>query len=108
MSRRNRIKPQVKAVKAQIKAVQAILRRWDPIGVAPGKFAPADEYDAYAPQIVSQVMKGCSLAALAQELSMIRIREMGMAANPLGDRATALEILHALQPFGQQGASHRD
>jgi hypothetical protein len=34
---------------ADIRAVEAMLRRWDPIGVERGSMAPADEYDGYAP-----------------------------------------------------------
>src|SRR5439155_13174662 len=45
----------------RISAVQDILKRWDPIGVRPGEVAPADEYDGYAPHIVSMVAGGCSI-----------------------------------------------
>ena len=44
----------------QIRAVEAVLRRWDPIGVEPGISGPADEYDSYAPHIVSMVLGGAS------------------------------------------------
>ena len=47
------------AAMADIRIAESILRRWDPIGVEPGKFAPADEYDSYAPHIVSMVNSGC-------------------------------------------------
>lgn len=77
--------------------VQVILRHWDPICIAPGEFAPGDEYDDYGPQIVSRVMKGCSLEALTQYLSEIRTGVIGVEADPAGDRAIALEILEILR-----------
>ncbi len=43
---------------ARVREVQAILRRWDPIGVEPGKEAPADEYDTYAPVPPQNVSEG--------------------------------------------------
>ena len=41
----------------RVRAVEEILRRWDPIGVEAGKLAPLDEYDRYAPHIVSLVAR---------------------------------------------------
>jgi hypothetical protein len=38
---------------SEISVVADILRRWDPINVQPGTVGPADEYDSYAPHIVS-------------------------------------------------------
>ena len=40
-------------MKRALSRVEGILRRWDPIGVRPGELAPIDEYDSYAPHIVS-------------------------------------------------------
>lgn len=84
-------------VKIQIKTVQTILRSWDPIGIAPGSFAPADEYDSYAPQIVSRVLKGCTAEDLTDHLGYIRTQVIGLEANASQDRVTALEILNALR-----------
>jgi hypothetical protein len=38
----------------RISVVEEILRRWNPIG----QLVPADEYDGYAPHIVSMVAQG--------------------------------------------------
>ena len=75
----------------------AILRRWDPIGVRPGEFAPADEYDSYAPHIVSLVVGGCSIAQLSQHLEDLRIRTIGVEANGERDGETAAEIVRTLR-----------
>jgi hypothetical protein len=56
------------AAMQQIRTVEEILRRWDPIGVEPGIFAPPDEYDRYAPHIVSMVQNGCTIGELAAHL----------------------------------------
>ena len=77
--------------------VQDILRRWDPIGVRPGEIAPADEYDDYAPHIVSMVAGGCSMDDLCNHLSTIRVNIIGGEPNPGKDREIASEILVALR-----------
>lgn len=84
-------------VMAGVRCVQAILRRWDPIGVAPGEFGPADEYDGYAPHIVSMVSAGCSLEELVRHLGEIRTRTIGVEANAGHDRTIAEEILRDLR-----------
>ena len=58
-------KQQKKKAMKLVRRVQAILRRWDPIGIAPGEFGPADEYDEYAPHIVTMANQGCSVEQLA-------------------------------------------
>ncbi len=58
----------------RIALVQEILRGWDPISVDPGNFAPADEYDGYAPHIVSMVAQGCSIDELCRHLEVVRKR----------------------------------
>ena len=80
----------------QTRAVQAILRRWDPIGVEPGQVAPADEYDSYAPHIVSMVAHGCSIEQLSSHLERLRTETMGVGPNPQRDDDVADEILVAL------------
>jgi hypothetical protein len=77
--------------------VQEILRRWDPIGIAPGKFGPADEYDSYAPHIVSMVAQRCSLEELRLHLEVIRVKTIGVEPNPDRDREIAGEILEAIR-----------
>jgi len=81
----------------RISAVQDILKRWDPIGVRPGEVAPADEYDGYAPHIVSMVAGGCSIDDLCNHLSMIRVNTIGVEPNPGSDREIASEILVTLR-----------
>ena len=80
-----------------IHAVEAILRRWDPIGVRPGEFAPADEYASYAPHIVTIVIGGCSVAQLSQHLEHLRTHTIGVEANRKRDLRIAIDIVRALR-----------
>jgi len=66
---------------SSIHAVEAVLRAWDPIGAAPGEFAPADEYDSYAPHIVSILAGGGSVEELANHLEHIRTVTIGLPAD---------------------------
>ncbi len=77
--------------------VQSILRRWDPIGIQPGELGPADEYDNYAPHIVSLVSQGCSVQMLARHLEDLRTGPIGVEANPERDREIAKEIVEVLR-----------
>jgi hypothetical protein len=79
-----------------VNRVQVILRRWDPIGVQPGEVAPDDEYDSYAPHIVSLVVQGCSVALLARHLERLRTETIGLEANPEYDKEIANEIVETL------------
>lgn len=81
---------------AQIEAVQRILRRWDPIGVRPGIEAPVDEYDGYAPHIVSLVVHGCSVDELSNHLGGIHNKAMGLKGSDKHDNEIASEIIDAL------------
>lgn len=65
-------KMQKKRAAEQVQAVQSILREWDPMGLAPRAMAPADEYDAYAPAIVSLISKGATLVELTDHLDGLR------------------------------------
>jgi hypothetical protein len=90
------------AVMADVRLVQAILRRWDPINVEPGVVAPADEYDSYAPHIVSMVKGGCTAEVLGTHLEHLASETMGLGpSNPLS-RADSLkfaaEIVVTLRP----------
>jgi hypothetical protein len=73
----------------RISVVEEILRRWNPIG----QLVPADEYDGYAPHIVSMVAQGCSLEQLCAHLENIRVKTIGVGADPRRDREIATEIL---------------
>jgi hypothetical protein len=76
-----------------INAVESILRRWDPIGVAPGEFAPADEYDSYAPHIVSMLAGASSVVELADHLEHIRTVSIGLPADRDRDMACATQLV---------------
>jgi hypothetical protein len=75
-----------------VSVVQEILRRWNPIGQS----VPADEYDGYAPHIVSMVTQGCSLDELCSYLGEIR-DDMGMGPLRSSDREVGDEILQVLR-----------
>ena len=81
----------------QIRIVEAILRRWDPIGVEPGTMAPLDEYDGFAPHIVSLVIGGADERTLTEHLHELRTGTIGAASQPDRDEATAREIIDALR-----------
>lgn len=61
-------KRRLKAVAHEhIAHIETALRRWDPIGVLPGPtddYGPMDEYDTYAPQILSSLSSSCSVEGL--------------------------------------------
>lgn len=86
------------AAKARVRLVQEILRRWDPIGVEPGTMAPADEYDSYAPHIVSLVQGGCSVEDLAAHLDDLSTTTIGVVSNPKASASFAAQILEVLGP----------
>ncbi|MBI5364741.1 MAG: hypothetical protein HZA53_16315 [Planctomycetes bacterium] len=81
---------------SRVSRVQGVLRRWDPISVRPGEDAPADEYDGYAPRIVSMVVNGCSRKLLSAHLGVIRVDTIGVAPNPERDWEIAGDTLEAL------------
>ena len=65
--------------------------------LAPCEFAPADEYDTYAPHIVSLVAQGCSVAHLLGHLQKLRTGMVCMRDNPKHDMDIASEIIAALR-----------
>lgn len=87
----------------KISAVQEILRRWDPIGIAPGSFGPADEYDEYAPHIVTLVMQGCTEGDLSRHLGIVRTEVIGVEEQPSWDAKIAQEILETLKGDPEKG-----
>jgi hypothetical protein len=89
-------KERKRAAMDRVAKVQEILRRWDPIGVQPGELAPADEYDSYAPHIVSMVAQGCSREQLCAHLEASRTETMGVGANRERDWEFAGEIIEAV------------
>ena len=80
----------------RIAIVCAILRNWDPIDIQPGELGPLDEYDGYAPHIVSLVNSDCSAQDLAAHLNWIRCKAIGVDPAPIRDQEIAQEILKSL------------
>ncbi len=66
---------------SEISVVADILRHWDPINVQPGTVGPADEYDSYAPHIVSMVKSGCTIEQLAAHLDHLCVEKMGLGTS---------------------------
>jgi len=87
-----------KAARDNVRLVEGILRRWDPIGIQPGTFAPADEYDSYAPHIVSMVECGCTMEELAGHLDHLSSDTMGVGSNLKASQKFAAQIVRTLRP----------
>jgi hypothetical protein len=81
-------------VDAAISLVCTALREWDPIGVFPNwPDGPVDEYDSYAPHIVTLLRSGASQTEIANELQRIRTEPIGLPANRPRDEEMARRIL---------------
>jgi len=82
-----------RSVRAEIRAAAAILRRdWDPIGNGRMEDLPADEYDSYAPRIVSLIEAGEDDQAIAAYL-----RQVEENAITLASRRDLLEVARLLR-----------
>src|SRR5262249_6410705 len=81
-----------RAAMAEIRLVADILRHWDPIGVQPRTGAPADEYDSYAPHIVSMVKRGCTHEELAAHLERLCVENMGLGSPSSASQAHSLKF----------------
>lgn len=93
---RDSLKDAKKQALADIAYVQSILRIWDPIGVLPDPGddqGPMDEYDSYAPQLVTLLREGATVNKIQDRLSEIRTKSMGLAAYPEKDRPTAEQLV---------------
>jgi hypothetical protein len=90
------------ATMAKVRAVEEVLRLWDPINVAPGAVAPLDEYDSYAPHIVSMVEGGCTSDELASHLERLCVQCMGLGPSSAESRSHSLtfaeQIVDRLRP----------
>jgi hypothetical protein len=95
-----------------IHAVEAVLRRWDPIGVEPGSMAPADEYDSYAPYLVSMVRNGCTLDEVTSRLEYLATETMGLGpSSPQSrerSRGFAAQIIESVRPSNTSLERTRD
>ena len=93
----NPFRKQLKAhAKADVTVVEEILRRWDPIGVNPGPGednGPMDEYDSYAPAVLSLLMRGATGLEIEKHLVRIRVEQMSHKAYPPSDRPIAAELV---------------
>lgn len=89
-----------KALRAQamahVRVVQDLLRRWDPIGIEPGKIGPLDEYDSYATHIVSMVLSGCRTEQLAAYLERLGAETLGVGTSSERSYAQSLEIAESI------------
>jgi hypothetical protein len=87
----------MKSPHQRVLIIQGVLRRWDPAGVQPGRFAPADEYDSYAPQIVSMVASGCTAEALTAHLEQLSMHTFDVGSDARKSAKFAAEIVRILQ-----------
>lgn len=84
-------------MKSELKYVQQVLREWDPIGVQPGRTedsAPLDEYDSYAPEVLSRLRSGASSEGVLELLTEIRTRSLELPACPEKDRPIADHLVN--------------
>lgn len=81
----------------RVRVVEGIIRKWDPLGLRPGAVVPANEYDRYAPPIVSMVLAGASIDALARHLAAIATDSTGSGAVESRDHEVAREIIAAVR-----------
>ena len=93
------MQPQVRKLRKRqardrIAIVSRLLREWDPLGIA--DFAPPDEYDSYAPPIVSLVSDGMNAWQLAHHLTGLQTEELGVESTPAQNLTIAQRIVDSL------------
>jgi hypothetical protein len=77
-----------------VEAVKAILREWDPIGVFPNcEDGPRDEYDSYAPQVLSLLYAAKPAEDIANHLDHLRAHDMRMPKQHEQDFAIATRLV---------------
>ena len=106
MSRKN--KSRKKRAMGRVAAVQQILRRWDPIGVIPTlreNEHALDEYDGYAPHLVSMLAAGSDEYQLRSHLNNLRTVAMGLPPSPETDARAAKELLSWWEQAGKGSAA---
>jgi hypothetical protein len=69
-----------------------LLHRWDPIGIA-DEPAAQDEYDAYAPLLVSMMHAGAKADALSRHLLSIERDRMGLPGDALRAARVAEQLM---------------
>lgn len=88
------MRKQRRHVDAAISLVCTALREWDPIGAFPNwPDGPVDEYDSYAPHIVTLLRAGANQTQIADELQRIRTEPIGLPANRTRDDEFARRIV---------------
>jgi len=81
----------------ELQHVQEVLQRWDPIHVIEDlKEAgrPPDEYDSYAPTILTMLRNGCDEKQLERHLAAIESANMGLEPSQEKDQQIAAELVH--------------
>ena len=71
-------------IKSRVTTVEDALRHWDPIGVIDLRLEdglPPNEYDSYAPEILSRLEAGADGKQIAQQLANIRSSQIGLGNN---------------------------
>src|SRR5437868_5785616 len=99
-------------IDAALELVRTSLREWDPIGVFPNwPDSPArDEYDSYAPHIVTMLSSAATWEEIARELTRIRTEPIGLPANSDRDVKVAKHLVSEWQiknPLGSGRANSR-
>lgn len=70
-------------IRGQLRRVAAALREhWDPIGGGAIPDLPANEYEGYAPRIVTLLREGADDLRIAKHLSELESGSMGLAPTP--------------------------
>jgi len=82
--------------KIDIEYIQAILRTWDPIGLFSAQAeerGPVNEYDSYAPQLVTLLRSGATAAKIQERLSEIRTKNMGLPESLKKDKLISEQLI---------------
>ena len=86
-----------KQAMSDLRRIQKILQQWDPIGVIDDLIEsglPPDEYDSYAPAILTMLKQGASVQDIASHLGQIQTVTMGLGGPwPEKDYQAAQELV---------------
>lgn len=91
-----------------VRFVERALRDWDALGILRGCSMPEDEYDSYAPHIVSMAANGVSVDEIASHLGRLRTEYLGAHRDEDKDRAIAIHIAQQLRPSNKSLERSRD
>ena len=79
----------LKAAKPCLETAKQVLRFWDPIGVigrADENGSADDEYDSYAPGLISLLERGANPQGVCDHFVKLRVSSMGLGAKPPTDK----------------------